>query len=38
MEGTLLALSTPIPHWIEPIQQEVQQDPGLIALTEKIKQ
>jgi hypothetical protein len=38
MEGTLLALSAPIPHWVKPIQQELQQDPELIALAEKIKQ
>jgi len=37
-EGTLSALSAPIPHWIEPIQQEVQQNPDLIALTERIQQ
>jgi hypothetical protein len=28
-EGTLMALSAPIPHWIEPIQQEVQHDSDL---------
>jgi hypothetical protein len=37
-EGALSALSVPIPHWIEPIQQEVQQNPNLIALSEKIQQ
>jgi hypothetical protein len=36
-EGTLMALSQPIPHWIEPIQSEVQQDPVLQALEEKIR-
>jgi len=36
-EGTLSVLSAPIPHWIEPIQQEVQQNPDLIALTENEK-
>jgi hypothetical protein len=37
-QRTLSALSAPIPHWIEPIQQEVQQNPDLIALTEKVQQ
>jgi len=34
MEGALLALSKPVPHWIETVQR----DPTLIALAEKIKQ
>jgi hypothetical protein len=37
-EGTLLALSSPVPSWIEPIQQEVQNEPDLIKLTEEIQQ
>jgi hypothetical protein len=37
-EGDLLAISESVPHWIEPIQREVQHDPDLVALTEKIKQ
>jgi hypothetical protein len=37
-EGTLMALSAPIPHWIEPIQQEVLHDPDLQALAARIQQ
>jgi hypothetical protein len=38
VEGTLMALSAPIPHWIEPIQQEIQHDPDLQALATCIQQ
>jgi hypothetical protein len=38
IEGTLSALSAPVPHWIEPIQREVQQNLDFIALAEKIQQ
>jgi hypothetical protein len=37
-EGALLAVSAPVPSWIEPIQQEVQHEPDLITLSEKIQQ
>jgi hypothetical protein len=37
MERDLLALSEPVPHWIEPIQHEVQHDPILNALADRIK-
>jgi hypothetical protein len=36
-EGALLALSSPVPSWIEPIQQEVRHEPDLIKLSEKIQ-
>lgn len=37
-QGALLAMSSPVPSWIEPIQQEVQHEPDLIKLSEKIQQ
>jgi hypothetical protein len=36
-EGALLALSSLVPSWIEPIQQEVRNEPDLIKLSEKIQ-
>ncbi len=33
-----MALSAPIPHWIEPIQQEVLHDPDLQASAARIQQ
>jgi hypothetical protein len=37
-QETLLALSSLVPSWIEPIQQEVQDEPDLIKLTQEIQQ
>jgi hypothetical protein len=34
----LMAFSVPVPHWIEPIQHEVQHYPDLQALTARIQQ
>jgi len=36
MEGTLMAISQLMPQWVEPIQHEVQSDPTLRELVEKI--
>jgi hypothetical protein len=38
LEGTLMALSVPIPYWIESIKHEVQHDPDLQALATRIQQ
>jgi hypothetical protein len=38
LEGTLMALSVPIPHWIEPIQHKVQYDPDLQAWAARSQQ
>jgi hypothetical protein len=37
MEGTLMAISQPVPQWIEPIQHEIRSDPHLQELLEKIQ-
>jgi len=36
-EGSLIAISQPVPQWVEPIQHEVQSEPLLRELVEKIQ-